>query len=76
MDREPGDLTLAKWKKSSRSGESGGNCVEIADNIPGIIAMRDSKNPNGPILRFTISEWHAFLNGVKNGEFDIELRVS
>ncbi|MFI7151457.1 DUF397 domain-containing protein [Nonomuraea sp. NPDC050022] len=64
------DLTEAVWKKSSRSGNNGGNCVEVAANLPGIIAVRDSKNPNGPALVFTPSEWRAFLGGVKLGEFD------
>ncbi|MDX3111193.1 DUF397 domain-containing protein [Nonomuraea angiospora] len=72
---EPKDLTAtdlagAVWKKSSRSGNNGGNCVEVATNLPGVIAVRDSKNPNGPALRFTQAEWDAFLGGVKLGEFD------
>jgi len=64
------DLAEAVWKKSSRSGNNGGNCVEVAANLPGIIAVRDSKNPNGPALAFTPGEWRAFLGGVKLGEFD------
>lgn len=64
------DLLRAAWRKSSRSGDNGGNCVEVASNLPGIVAVRDSKNPNGPALVFTPDEWHAFLSGVKLGEFD------
>lgn len=64
------DLSQAAWRKSSHSGGNGGNCVEVAGNLPGIIAVRDSKNPNGPALVFTPGEWRAFLGGVKLGEFD------
>ncbi|GIF39036.1 DUF397 domain-containing protein [Actinoplanes xinjiangensis] len=63
------DLSRAKWRKSTRSGSSG-NCVEVADNLPGIVAVRDSKDPNGPALTFTRSGWEAFIGRAKNGEFD------
>ncbi|GLX97756.1 hypothetical protein Hesp01_57060 [Herbidospora sp. NBRC 101105] len=63
------ELSGAVWRKSSRSGNNGGDCVEVADNLPGIIAVRDSKNPHGPALVFIPSEWSAFLGGVKDGEF-------
>jgi len=57
------------WTKSSLSF-SNGNCVEVA-SLPGDeIGIRDSKDSAGPILRFTPGEWHAFLGGVRNGEFD------
>ncbi|GGO19141.1 DUF397 domain-containing protein [Microbispora rosea subsp. aerata] len=65
------DLSQAVWKKSSRSGDSGGNCVEVARNLPGVIAVRDSKDPDGPKLLFTPSEWDAFIGGVRDGEFDL-----
>jgi hypothetical protein len=64
------DLSRAQWRKSTRSGSSG-NCVEVADNLPGVIAVRDSKNPTGPALIFTLDEWKAFVGGVKDGEFDL-----
>jgi hypothetical protein len=57
----------AEWRKSSRSGTQG-NCVEVRV-IAGNIEVRDSKNPDGPILRFTRSEWTAFLGGAEDGEF-------
>jgi hypothetical protein len=55
--------------KSSRSGGSGGNCVEWAHTPTGV-SIRDSKNPDGPVLTFTFDEWRAFLSGAKDGEFD------
>ncbi|GII93552.1 DUF397 domain-containing protein [Sinosporangium siamense] len=65
------DLTAAQWTKSSYSGDNGGQCVEVARNIPGIVAVRDSKNPDGPALVFSPDEWKAFLGGAKGGEFDL-----
>jgi Domain of unknown function (DUF397). len=65
------DLSRAVWRKSSRSNGTGGNCVEVASNLPGVISVRDSKNPAGPALVFTPGEWSAFVNGVKRGEFDV-----
>jgi Domain of unknown function (DUF397) len=57
------------WVKSSLSF-SNGNCVEVAD-LPGrTIGLRNSRDPEGPVLRFTPDEWHAFLGGARNGEFD------
>jgi hypothetical protein len=58
-----------RWHKSSFSKESS-DCVEIADLHGGAVAVRDSKNPRRPALRFTATEWAAFLRGVREGEFD------
>jgi hypothetical protein len=58
------------WRKSSRSGPDGDNCVEIAELSDGGRAVRDSKDPEGPKLLFTAAEWTAFVGGVKDGEFD------
>ncbi len=63
------DLTHAVWRKSSRSG-SGGECVEVANLAGGGQAVRDSKDPAGPALRFTPTEWAAFTAGIRDGEFD------
>ncbi|PZF94634.1 DUF397 domain-containing protein [Micromonospora deserti] len=55
------DLTGARWRKSTRSGPDGGNCVEVADNLPGVVAVRDSKDPGGPALTFEPAVWRAFV---------------
>jgi hypothetical protein len=62
--------TQLTWRKSKRSGGQGGNCVEVASLPDGGMAVRDSKNPDGPNLRFTAAEWTAFVGGVKDGEFE------
>jgi hypothetical protein len=63
------DLTRVTWHKSTRSNGSG-ECVEIAELTNGV-AVRDSKDPAGPVLRFTRNEWLAFIGGAKDGEFDL-----
>ncbi|MEO3810201.1 DUF397 domain-containing protein [Sphaerisporangium sp. B11E5] len=63
------DLSTAQWRKSSYSGNSGGNCLEAACNFPGLVAVRDSKNPSGPVLVFTSHEWDAFTGAMKSGHF-------
>ncbi|MBT2398488.1 DUF397 domain-containing protein [Streptomyces sp. ISL-100] len=62
------DLSSATWHKSSYSDGSGGDCLEVADGHPGIVPVRDSKNPNGPRLELRAESWSAFLLGVKNGQ--------
>ena len=59
----------SSWVKSSLSFANG-NCVEVADLPGGAIGVRNSRDAEGPVLRFTSDEWHAFLGGVRNGEFD------
>ncbi|MFE9189323.1 DUF397 domain-containing protein [Micromonospora sp. NPDC007208] len=53
------DLTGALWRTSSRSGN--GECVEVADNLPGMVGVRDSKDPTGPVLVFAPAAWRAFV---------------
>jgi hypothetical protein len=59
------DLNRADWRKSSYSGTNGGACVEVAANLPGVVAVRDSKDPGGPALVFTRADWAAFLVALK-----------
>ncbi|MET8199558.1 DUF397 domain-containing protein [Micromonospora taraxaci] len=54
------DLTGAAWRKSTRSN-NGGDCVEVADNIPGVVGLRDSKDPTGPVLTFSPAAWTTFV---------------
>lgn len=57
------------WIKSSLS-YANGTCVEVANLPGGIVGVRHSRDTAGPVLRFTPAEWHAFLGGVRLGEFD------
>jgi Domain of unknown function (DUF397) len=59
------DLSGAVWRKSAYSN-NGGACVEVARNLPGIVAVRDSKDPHGPALIFTPADWEAFTAGIKD----------
>lgn len=61
------DLTSAVWRKSTRSGNVG-NCVEVADNLPDVVAVRDSKDPHGPALTFAARPWTAFVAGLRTSE--------
>jgi hypothetical protein len=63
---KPDDLA---WRKAAASAGNGA-CVEVAP-VTGGVLVRDSKDPGGPMLRYTAAEWHAFLHGARNGEFDI-----
>jgi hypothetical protein len=62
------DLSRAVWHKSTFSNGNGGACVEVARNLSGIVAVRDSKDRGtGPVLSFAKGEWSAFVAGVKSG---------
>ena len=65
------DLTRAEWRKSSRSGSNGGACVEVARNLLGIVAVRDSKNPDAPVLTIEPAGWREFIGDVKAGLHDL-----
>lgn len=57
-----------RFRKSSRSGSAGGNCVEIA-RVDATFGVRDSKNPIGPVLAVDIERGHAFLHAIKSDHF-------
>ncbi|PZG17862.1 DUF397 domain-containing protein [Micromonospora craterilacus] len=57
------ELSGATWRTATRSGNT--DCVEVADNLPGVVAVRDSKDRRGPVLAFTPQTWHSFITHVK-----------
>ncbi|MEO3812776.1 DUF397 domain-containing protein [Sphaerisporangium sp. B11E5] len=63
------DLHDARWRKSSFSADE--QCVEVASNLPGVLAVRDSKDPAASALIFSLTEWSAFLDAVKSGRFTV-----
>jgi hypothetical protein len=63
-------LPEATWVKSSRSGANGGACVEVARNLPGVVGVRDSKDPTGPALLVTPIAWLSFTSAVKDDQLD------
>ena len=62
-------MTGPTWVKSSLSFANG-NCVEVSDLPGGTVGVRNSRDREGPVLRFTPDEWRAFIGGVCKGEFD------
>ncbi|MFV2100486.1 DUF397 domain-containing protein [Micromonospora sp. LOL_024] len=59
------DLSGATWRKSSRSSGNGGNCVEVADNVSGVVGVRDTKDREGGTLQFNPVAWQGFVNLAK-----------
>ncbi|RBQ17142.1 DUF397 domain-containing protein [Spongiactinospora rosea] len=71
-DLSSADLSHAAWRKAKMSTDQAtSGCVEVATNIAGVVAVRDSKNPERAPLVFTPHEWACFLDGAKNGEFEL-----
>jgi hypothetical protein len=64
--RAPDRLSTTPWRKSSYSNPDGGNCVEVASGFPDAVPVRDSKSPDGPILRLSVQAWDQFVDGLKN----------
>ncbi|MFE7105322.1 DUF397 domain-containing protein [Streptomyces sp. NPDC057575] len=59
------DLRNARWRKSSYIGNTGGDCVEVADGLPCAVPVRDSKNPDGPVLMVGADAWRSFVDGLR-----------
>lgn len=59
------DLSNARWRKSTYSNGEGGNCVEVADGVPGVIPVRDSKVFGGPVIVVGPAAWTAFIGTVR-----------
>lgn len=58
-------LSDASWRKATRSGAGGGDCVEVADNLPGMVLVRDSKNRHGGMLTINPVRWQSFVELAK-----------
>jgi len=67
MSAHPSSSDLP-WRKATASGANG--CIEVAPLPDGGVAIRDSKDPAGPVLSFTRHEWLSFLDGLRKNEFD------
>ncbi|MFF8994135.1 DUF397 domain-containing protein [Streptomyces sp. NPDC014983] len=61
------DLSTVTWRKSSYSNQDGGQCLEVADNVPSLVPVRDSKDTTRTPLLFGAPAWAAFVSGVKRG---------
>ncbi|MFG1810002.1 DUF397 domain-containing protein [Streptomyces sp. NPDC049040] len=70
MPDSASDLSIASWRKSSYSGGTNpDSCIEVADGFPGVVPVRDSKDPGGPALVFPAASWAAFVADVKAARF-------
>jgi Domain of unknown function (DUF397) len=63
-------MEVMNWRRSSFSSSNGQNCVEVA-NLPRVVAVRDSKDPSGPVLSVAPQDWRAFADQVKAGRYDL-----
>ncbi|KND41013.1 DUF397 domain-containing protein [Streptomyces stelliscabiei] len=61
------DLKTATWRKSSYSGGNSAECVEVSDGHPGLVPVRDSKNPAGGVLVFGAAAWSHFVAAAREG---------
>ena len=69
VEAPPASLPGARWRKSTHSDLN--ECVEVALNLPGVVGVRDGKDPGRAVLVFASCEWRAFTADIKDGEFDI-----
>ncbi|WSR42926.1 DUF397 domain-containing protein [Kitasatospora purpeofusca] len=67
------DLRATAWRKSSYSGDNGGECVEVAlvSPSPDVVPVRDSKDPSGPVLLFPSAAWSSFLSALRDGSLPV-----
>jgi hypothetical protein len=63
--RHSPELISARWRRSSYSNANGGECVEITEDLPGVVPVRDSKKPHGPVVVVPAGVWDAFVNSLK-----------
>jgi hypothetical protein len=63
--RHTPELSSARWRRSSYSNANGGECVEITGDFPGVVPVRDSKTPHGPVLVVPAPAWDAFVSSLK-----------
>ncbi|WP_329367707.1 DUF397 domain-containing protein [Streptomyces sp. NBC_00669] len=66
-----GECVEIGWRKSSYSNGSGGDCVEVGDGDSAVLPVRDSKDPEGPVLTFTPTAWTSFIGALKSGALPI-----
>ncbi|MGW1123563.1 DUF397 domain-containing protein [Streptomyces sp. NPDC002526] len=59
------ELSSARWRRSSYSNANGGECIEVSDDFPGLVPVRDSKNPSGPSLLVNAAAWGTFVSSLK-----------
>ncbi|WP_255500591.1 DUF397 domain-containing protein [Micromonospora sp. Llam0] len=64
------EVADATWRKSSRSNDQG-DCVEVADELGGVVGVRDSKDPAGPVLVISPASWAAFITATKGGTLTV-----
>jgi hypothetical protein len=65
------DQIEPRWRKASYSGNGGGSCVEVARNLAHVVAVRDSKDPHGPVLTVEAAGWRDFIADVKAGRHSL-----
>lgn len=70
MNKVDETVSIGEWRRSSYSTGSDTTCVEVSVRPTGVV-VRDSKNPVGPELHFSLQEWRIFLLGVRAGEFEV-----
>jgi hypothetical protein len=69
-DEHPDELANAAWRRATKTGANGGNCLEVAPLLGGRVGIRDSEAPEKPPFVVRAEVWDAFIDGAKKGEFD------